>query len=100
MRTRDAQSRKPNTERSIRGDSDHDAYVDALRMLARRELSEAQVRQRLRRRAHEEDAIQEAVDRLKRERALDDERVAEALARTETSVKRRGKLRVKQAIEA
>ena len=75
------------------------AYIDGLKMLGRRELSEAQVRQRLARRGYEEDAIDAAVTRLKDERAIDDMRVAEAIARTETSVKRRGKLRVRMQIE-
>src|SRR5438270_368653 len=74
------------------------AYVDGLKMLARRELSEAQVRQRLARRGHDEDAIDQAVARLKSERAIDDARVAAAIARTETSIKRRGKLRVSRQI--
>ena len=74
-------------------------YLDALKMLARRELSEAQVRQRLARRGHDEDAIDAAVARLKEERAIDDARVAEAIARTETTIKRRGKLRVARQIE-
>jgi regulatory protein len=76
------------------------AYVDALKMLARRELSEAQVRQRLARRGHEPDAIDAAMARLREERAIDDARVAEAIARTESSVRRRGKLRVKRRIES
>jgi regulatory protein len=69
-------------------------------MLARRELSEAQVRQRLGRREHDPDLIDEAVARLKDERAIDDRRVAEAIARSETSVRKRGKLRVKRKIES
>ena len=76
------------------------AYIDALRMLARRELSEAQVRQRLTRREHEPDLIDEAVGRLKEERAIDDQRVAEAIARSETSVRKRGKLRVSRKIHS
>jgi regulatory protein len=76
------------------------AYVDGLKMLARRELSEAQVRQRLARRGHDEDAIDQAVARLKSERAIDDARVAAAIARTEASIKRRGKLRVSRQIES
>lgn len=75
------------------------AFVDGLKMLSRRELSEAQVRQRLARRGHEEDAVEEAVRRLTADRSLDDTRVAEAIARTETGVKRRGRLRVRQQIE-
>jgi regulatory protein len=68
-------------------------------MLARRELSEAQVRQRLARKGHEPDAIEAAVARLREERAIDDARVASAIARTETSTKRRGRLRVRMQIE-
>ena len=75
------------------------AYVDGLKLLARRELSEQQLRQRLARKKHDADAIDEAVTRLRDERALDDERVAEAIARTETSVRRRGKVRVRLQIE-
>jgi regulatory protein len=77
-----------------------DAYVDALKMLARRELSEAQIRQRLSRRSHTTDSIDSAIERLKTERALDDVRVAGAIARTETHVRRRGRLRVIRQIEA
>lgn len=76
------------------------AYLDALKMVARRELSETQVRQRLVRRGHDSDDIDGAIARLKDERAIDDARVAEAIARTETAVKRRGKLRVKRQIES
>ncbi len=76
------------------------AYVDALRMLARRELSEAQVRQRLARREHSEEAIDEAVARLIAERAIDDGRVAEAIARSETSIRKRGRLRVTRKIQS
>jgi len=76
------------------------AYVDALKMLGRRELSEAQVRQRLARKEYDEPEIDEAVARLLEERAIDDTRVAEAIARSETSVRKRGKLRVKRRIES
>ncbi len=65
-------------------------------MLGRRELSEAQVRQRLARKGYGTDDIDAAVARLKDERAIDDARVAGAIARTETSVKRRGRIRVSQ----
>jgi regulatory protein len=69
-------------------------------MLARRELSEAQVRQRLARRSHDTDQIDDAVARLKQERAIDDRRVADAIARSETSLRKRGRLRVKRKIES
>jgi regulatory protein len=74
-------------------------YVDALRMLARRELSEAQIRQRLARRGYDEDAIDAAARRLRDERAIDDERVAGALAHFEADVRRHGRLRVRRVIE-
>jgi regulatory protein len=76
------------------------AYVAGLRLLARRELSEAQVRQRLARRGYQEDEVEAAVARLLEERALDDRRVASAIAHTETRVRGRGRLRVKRQIEA
>ena len=76
------------------------AYVDGLKLLARRELSEAQVRQRLARREHDADAIDAAVARLLEEHAIDDRRTAEAIARTESSVRRRGKLRVRRRSES
>ena len=69
-------------------------------MLARRELSEAQVRQRLANRGESQDSIDHAVARLRAERSIDDERVAGAIARSQTSVRKRGRRRVQQQIEA
>jgi regulatory protein len=76
------------------------AYREALKMLARRELSEKQVRDRLARRGHAGAAVDAAVDRLKAGNAIDDARVAAAIARTETGVRKRGRLRVKRQIES
>jgi regulatory protein len=75
------------------------AYVDGLKLLARRELSELQVRVRLTRRGHDEAAIDSAVARLRAERAIDDGRAAETIARTETARRGRGKLRVRMQLE-
>ncbi len=75
------------------------AYLDALKLLARRDLSEAQVRQRLERRQHPSGAIDAALDRLRADRVVDDGRVAEAMARTQMTVKRRGRLRVRRHLE-
>ena len=75
------------------------AYLDGLKMLARRELSEAQVRQRIARKEYDGQSIDEVIARLRAERAIDDARVADAIARTETAVRRRGKLRVRMQIE-
>ena len=68
-------------------------------MLGRRELSEQQVRQRLARKQYDQDTIDDAVARLREERAIDDARVAEAIARTETGIRKRGKVRVRMQIE-
>jgi regulatory protein len=75
------------------------AYIDGLKMLARRELSEKQVRQRLARKQHDADEIDSAIARLLDEKALDDSRVAAAIARTETLLRKRGKMRVRMQIE-
>ena len=76
-----------------------DPYVLALGWLARRELTEKQIRQRLIRRGFEPDAIDEAVARLKSERALDDARVAGAFARTAVRLKGRGPLRLARDLQ-
>jgi regulatory protein len=76
------------------------AYAAGLAMLARRELSEAQVRERLRRKEHDEGAIEEAVARLRASRALDDRRVAAAAARTEAQVRSRGRAYVLRRLES
>ena len=75
------------------------AYIDGLTMLGRRELSEKQVRQRLARKEYEQDEIDEAIARLREERAVNDVRVAEAIVRTETGVRKRGKVRVRLQLE-
>jgi regulatory protein len=75
------------------------AYIDGLKMLGRRELSEQQVRQRLARKQYSQDEIDEAVARLRAERAINDQRVAEAIARMETGIRKRGKVRVRIQLE-
>lgn len=76
------------------------AYLTALRQLARRELSEAQIRQRLSRRGFTTDDIDTAVTRLRQDGSLDDARVAAAIARSQLSLKKRGERRVRREIEA
>jgi regulatory protein len=75
------------------------AYIDGLKMLGRRELSEKQVRQRLVRKEYDQHEIDEAVARLREERAINDQRVAEAIARAETSIRKRGKVRIRMQLE-
>ena len=76
-----------------------DAYTTALTLLSRRELSTRQLRERLARRKFEPQEIDAALDRLTRDRTLDDGRVALAAARMEAAIKGRGKRRVLQAVQ-
>ena len=77
-----------------------DAYLAAVKMLAGRELSESQVRQRLTRRKYERDDIDQAIARLKTNGNIDDARAAAVIARRETTVRRRGKARVSSRLRA
>jgi regulatory protein len=74
------------------------AYAAALAMLAQRDLSERQIRQRLARRRHPPVAIDAAVSRLIDQGAINDQRTAETIARRELLVKRRGMRRVQAAL--
>jgi regulatory protein len=76
------------------------AYLTALKMLSGRELTERQVRQRLARRGYDNEAINDAIQRLKNDRSLDDERAARAMAHTETTLRKRGRLRVTRRLQA
>lgn len=67
-------------------------------MLSARELSEAQLRTRLKRRDIEADDIESAIARLKADRTINDRRVARAIARMESTIKHRGRARVLQKI--
>lgn len=77
-----------------------DPYTYALTLLARRELSAAQIRSRLRKRDYPDADIAAAIARLQASRALDDGRVARAHARTASAGKGRGRARVLREIEA
>jgi len=75
-----------------------DAYIVALTMLSRRELSEAQVRARLARKEFPDDEVDAAVERLRQDGTLNDRRVALAAARLESAVRHRGRSRVIQKL--
>jgi len=75
-----------------------DAYIVALTLLSARELSESQIRARLKRREIPDSEADEAISRLKRDGTLNDRRVARAIARMESSIKHRGRTRVLQKI--
>ena len=76
------------------------AWAAAVRMLGRRELSVAQVRDRLARKGWTDSAIEPAIERLVAAGTLDDARVALACARTRSGVKRQGRDRVLREIQA
>jgi len=76
-----------------------DAYTAALNLLSRRELSTVQLRERLARRKFEPEEIDTVIQRLTRDRTLDDRRVALAYARVEATIRRRGKRRVLQSVQ-
>jgi regulatory protein len=79
-------------------DSSQAAHLVGLRWLAVRELSERQVRDRLARRGFSATAIEPAIERLTRARALDDRRAALAAAHTDVNVHHRGPARVRRRL--
>ena len=76
------------------------AYTDALQLLARRELTEKELRARLNDRDHPREEIDRVIAHLLESRALDDSRVARTYARTAADVKGRGRLRVMRELNA
>ena len=72
----------------------------ALRWLGQRELSTAQVRDRLRRRHYDAKAIDVALETLTAEGLLNDERAARARARHDAAIKRHGPARVLRQVRA
>ena len=75
-----------------------DAYTLALTLLSARELSEAQLRSRLRKRKLDDKDIESAIARLKEDGTLNDRRVALAVGRMESAIKGRGRARAIQKI--
>jgi regulatory protein len=76
------------------------AYLDALHLLSRRELTVAECRARLLARRHSEEKVEAAIEHLLETGGLDDMRVAKAFARTAAEVKGRGRLRVMRELTA
>ena len=72
----------------------------ALRLLARRDLTTSQLRERLLRRKLPADEIERTLDRLTRAGLLDDARAAFAHARRAVHVKLRGRHRARRELEA
>src|SRR5438874_4020083 len=74
------------------------AYADGVRMLARRELSAAQLKARLLEREHAAKDVDAAIEQLRESGALDDARVARAYTETALKVKGRGRLRIQREL--
>src|SRR5436190_17475748 len=78
---------------------DRTAYVDALHLLGRRELSVKQLRERLLEREHGREDVDRAIELLLESKALDDARVAGAYVRTALKIKGRGRLRIQRELQ-
>ncbi len=76
-----------------------DPYPAGLAMLSRRELSTAQVRERLSRKGFDSAAIEAALGRLRQAGALDDARTAQVLAHRSAHVRLHGRLRALRELE-
>jgi regulatory protein len=80
--------------------TDVSPHSDALKLLARREFSSAQLRKRLLERGHPPLEVDATIDKLTESGTLDDSRVARAYARTAAAVKGRGRLRIARELQA
>ena len=78
---------------------DRTAYVDALLLLGRRELSVQPLRDRLLERELTRVDVERAVELLLENKALDDARVAGAYVRTAIAIKGRGRLRIQRELQ-
>lgn len=76
------------------------AYSYALTLLARRELTAFELRERLVRKKIAEAEADEVVARLRADGTLNDRRAAVAIARTHAVVKTRGRIRIAHELEA
>ena len=92
--------RRPPRSRASESSGPPDAFTTALVLLGQRELSEVQLRARLGRRGCDPDDIERTIERLRKDRTLDDTRVARAAARLESAVRKRGPARVRQRLHA
>ena len=74
------------------------AYQRALRRLARRDHSEAELRRALADRGHTSEEIEEALARLRTQRYVDDQTFAERFARSRLAHYGQGRARIRQAL--
>lgn len=76
------------------------AYSYALTLLARRELTTSELRERLLRKEFPETETDDALARLRADGTLNDRRAAVAIARTHAVVKARGPIRIAHELKA
>jgi regulatory protein len=74
------------------------AYQRALRRLARRDHSEAELRRVLRERGHAPEEIEEALARLRVQHYVDDATFAERFARSRLAHRGHGRIRIRQGL--
>jgi len=74
------------------------AFQRALARLARRDHSEAELRRVLERKGYEADEIDDALERLRERRFVDDAQYATRFARTRMSLRGQGRNRIRQAL--
>ena len=84
--------------RSAPAGSPPTAYQRALRRLARRDQSEAELRRALGERGHSEEEIDEALARLRSQRYVDDDGYAERFARSRLANHGQGRRRIRQGL--
>jgi len=84
--------------RSATGASPQSAYQRALRRLSRRDHSVAELRRALAARGHEAEEIEAAIERLRRERYLDDAGFAERFARSRLAHQGHGRALIRQGL--
>ena len=84
--------------RSATGAPPQSAYQRALGRLARRDHSVAELRRALSARGHEADEIEAALERLRRERYLDDASYAERYARSRLAHQGQGRALIRQGL--
>jgi len=84
--------------RSATGAAPQSAYQRALRRLARRDHSEAELRRALAARGHAPAEVEAAIERLRRERYLDDAGFAERFARSRLAHQGHGRALIQEGL--
>ena len=89
--------RRPRSDRPAPSGT---ARVAALKLLGRRDHTEAEIQARLLDRGYPADEVNAAITALRSDRTIDDQRVAASHVRTAAAIKGRGRLRIRRELEA